>query len=284
MGFDLAAHCPQGHEILWPAKAQVTPELVLLLDEDHFRSGICCCKCRGHARRPSSGHKDVGVDVALVIGPVLRRGLHPATGGEALEDLLIGGPEALRLDKCLVVKARTYETPDELIGSAYVVTKRGPACLGLDGHALTQAAVGGAHVRFVADLDDASWIVKGRAQHTAGPVVLEAARKDSLAFGQESRDDRVPVETAVLHPVEGEAEALGAIDDLALLATEARDHGGRPATRADHDDSSLALSTPKGRLDLTSFVRVLRSIRKNFRQPEAWYHFSVVHPAGLLLS
>ena len=65
--------------------------------------------------------------VALVVAGVRGSRIDSAAGGEALQHLLVVGPETLRLDEGLVVEARADERTDELVRRADVEASDGQA-------------------------------------------------------------------------------------------------------------------------------------------------------------
>src|SRR5207253_11404669 len=122
-----------------------------------------------------------------------------------------------------------------------------------------------AHVRDAVDLHHAVRALAGAAEEPARAVVLEAAREDAPARGEQGRADRVARVRLDRPALEGERHAPRAIDPLARLWRQP--HLVRAAAAA----GSSVFST--------SFVRVSRSARNQSSQPKRWYHHSRWTPA-----
>ena len=125
-----------------------------------------------------------------------------------------------------------------------------------------------AHVRDTVHGHEAVRAVPGAAQEPARPVVLEGAREDPLAGGEERRPDRVAGVAAGRLPVEREEHARRAVDELAWLRPQS--HELAPVGPSCGSETAC-----------TSFVRVSRSARNHSPQPVRCCHHSRCTPATL---
>jgi hypothetical protein len=169
------------------------------------------------------------------------------------EHPLVRRPEPPRPDERLVVEAGRRERATDRVGERHRVDLEPRARVEvLDLRSIAHGLGAGAYARRAVDRDQAVGAV-ARAAHQAAPaVVLEAAREGALAGGVERRADRVACERRHLPAVEGERDALIAVDQLRRLGSQ-----------AGHELSSPGSPTRK-----TSFVRVSLSAWNHVRQPE----------------
>jgi hypothetical protein len=233
----------------------VAAEVVLLLHEHDPCPALGGGEGGRHASGSRSGYEHVGMGVPLVVLAVAAASLDLPPGSEALQHLLVGGPQSLRLDKGLVVEARTDEPPDQLVGGPDVEAERRPGVLGAHRHPGGGFAVGSPDVRLVVHLEHAAGVMEAGREQTAWAVVLEAAREDPIARGCESRDDRVPLEGLPRGAVETELERPSAVDHLRVLRLETHGLTGSGAAKGDHDGAS-GMSSPGRPVQRTSFETV----------------------------
>ena len=250
------------------APAQVAAEPVLLLDQHDPRAGLRGGHGGGHPGRPAAGHQHVGVGKALVDGGPRRVRGHLPRVHEPLQHALVQRPQPLRLDEGLVVEAGAEEPAGQLVDRLDVEAQGRPGVLGTHVHGRFGLPVRAAHVRFVADLEEAPGVVEVRGEQAARPVVLVAAREHPEPGRRQRRRDRVPVERRDGAAVPAERERPLAVDLLARL--RAQPH------RAAHCAAHWGF--PGG---IDSLVSVSRWSTKNWRQPIRWYQVSVTSPRGL---
>ena len=150
-------------------------ELRFLFNQHHLGAGTGGRDRRRHAGRSTAGDENVGMGVALVVISGRGADRNAATSDEAFEDVAIKRPPTSRLDKGLVIKARSQEAAEDAVDGFQVEVERGPGVARRDLHAAGDAPMGAAHVGFVADLDDAIGVEVSGGHDTARTMVLEAA-------------------------------------------------------------------------------------------------------------
>ena len=147
--------------------------------------------------------------------------------GRVAQELLVERPEPPRPDEGLVVEARRRERPAELVGRAHqVAVERAEEVLARDDGARADRLGADAHVRDPVHGHLTVRAVARAALQAARPVVLEAAREDAPAGGEERRAERVALEALDRLAVEGERHRLRAVDPLVRLRPGAAHAGG----------------------------------------------------------
>ena len=218
-----------------------------------FRSGLS-------SRRSSADDQYLRVTVLDVItsrATGLR--VDPAESRDAAEEALVERPGPPGVDHRPVVEADRGERAAHLVRDREeVVVERAPHILGAHVGAVTHGLVADAHVRNSVHGHHAIGAAARTAEETAGPVVLEAAREDSLAAGEQGRPDRVSSESLDGLSLETEGHLFAAVDPLALLGREPHYTAGVSGSAA---SSGVGVPSPGSTISVrsTSFVRVSRS-------------------------
>ena len=203
----------------------MSAEVAVLLDEEDRGTVVGGCQSGAHTGRASTRHKDIRVEVPLVVGTV-RTGfpVDSATWGELLQDLLVQRPQKPRAHEGLVVKARGQEPAHQLVGGTEVKLEAGPHVLGADHHVGFQGAAAGPDIGFVPDLYEQVWVPVVSGQDAALAVVFHAAAEDINSTGCNSRGDGVALVTDDGLSVPGERQARGPVNYLARLGGKSVSH------------------------------------------------------------
>ena len=159
---------------------QVSPNRVVMLDQEHRGAGLGSCRSGSETRWTGSGNDDIRVGVPLVEVERLALMIDGAAGSKRSQHLLIGRPKKLRPHERLVVEAWCQKPTNEAVGGLHVALERGPHVLGADVHAVRSLAVAGANVWFVADLHETVRIPVVGGEQAALAVVLHASRNELM--------------------------------------------------------------------------------------------------------
>ena len=197
-GLDESVPFP-GRPAAIPVEARIgerSAQTGILLDEHHLDSviGSGCLERRGHAGRAAADHHDIGPQVLLVEIAVRGLRIDRAQTGEAPDHRFPQVPAALRPVEGLVVETDREEPSHAIENASPVVVETAEDVLGLDRHALLDAAGIGDHIGLVADLHEAVGIVSGRRECPSGAVILEGSRDDLDAGCPQGAGDCVPGE------------------------------------------------------------------------------------------
>ncbi len=232
-----------------------------LVDEDDARPRGGRRERRGttglsapHDEHPRSPMLDV---IAARVARVL---VEPPEPGDAPQELLVRRPHEPWPDHRPVVEADGRERAADLVDDAQeVAVEAAEDVLRRDDRALSEGLDAHAYIRHAVDRHHAVRAMARAAQKAARAVVLEGAREDAAARGEESGSDGVAAVPLEVPRAETERDRPVAIDQLAALGREPH-------------ASSFAVS---GRETAsTSFVRVSRSARNHSPHPCRCCHHS----------
>src|SRR5262245_30646996 len=163
----------------------------------------------------------------------------------------------------LVVEAGREQPGKQLVDRAQVEGQAGPAMLAARIEPVDQFLGRGKRVgrgaRTVADGDEGRSLLETGAHDPARPVILEAARDQPPAVGQQRGCQRIAGETLQPCAIEREPDRASAIDSAAALETIPR-HGAGSSSKA-------ATAARAGVTDVIAWVRVSRSTTSQRRQP-----------------
>ncbi len=178
----------------------------------------------------------------------------PAQPGRAADQRLIQlFPEAGGPHEGLVVEARDEERRCELVDGEEIELEAGPAVLAAGLQPLEQFCGGCAAVRFrsgaAVQCDERVRFFRAGRQDAARAMIFERAADQLHAVCDQRGSKRITRKSAIVAPVEGEAQRAGAVDQPAL---------GQPA----HRPASRARIAP-----LMTWVRVSRVTSIQLRQP-----------------
>lgn len=198
------------------AREQAAAQLALIVDEDHART-VDGRRMRGREpRRAAADDEHVAVRVALVVAVGVERVGRLAEAGRLADLLFVLRPQIARPHERLVVEARRQEARELLHHRHPVVLERRLRVYARRDEPLIQLDLGRARVRHRVragfELHDGVRLVDARRHDPARTVVLEAARDEVHAVGEQRRRERVALEALIRAAVEREGERLCAVD------------------------------------------------------------------------
>ncbi|MNZ40296.1 hypothetical protein D3C78_578090 [compost metagenome] len=236
---------------------QGAAQIRLLLDQQHLGAGIGGVQRGGEAGGTGADHGEVDEQEGLVVVLGLELEVQHAEAGLLADDRLPHLPDAHRLVEGAVVEADRHELGELAEQGVAVVVQRAGEVLPGDGQALGQRLQVGQHVGLAGQLHQGVGVLAGHGQRAARAVVLERARQQPAAVGEQGAGDAVALEALVRLAVEVESERLIAVDQQA--------HGCGQAAVSGHATTSWGLagaakSTRWVKISLGSKVRTISSV------------------------
>ncbi|MNZ67350.1 hypothetical protein D3C78_855950 [compost metagenome] len=233
---------------------QRSAEHRLLLHQQNAGSGIGGIQRGAQAGGAGADDRQVDEQIGLVV--VLRPEVQVehAESGLLADQRLPDLPHAFRFVEGTVVEAHRHELRDLAEPGVAVAVERAAEVLSADIKAGTKLLGVGQHVGFVRQLHQGVGVLPGHAQRAARAVVLERAREQPAAVGEQGAGDTVAGEALEVAAVEGKAHGLLTVDQQA--------HGGGEAV---HPAISWAVaeaakSMRRSKISFGSKVRTIWSV------------------------
>src|SRR5581483_3155539 len=175
----------------------------------------------------SAGADDEQVDalVALVVAIGIRLGGTVTQTGRRADDPF--EPFPARPEEGLVVEARRHQSLEQADDGEHVEARARPAVHRARLQTVEQLDLRRLEIRLGAragaELHERVRLLEARADDAARTVILEAARSDAHAVGEQRGCERVALETDIFASVEAKAQRLVAIDRAAFARAQAHD-------------------------------------------------------------
>ncbi len=234
----------------------------MLVAEQHARAGVHRSARRCEPRGAAADDQHVAVRVAMLVAVGIGRARGAAHAGDASDPVLVAQPPAWRSrpHEGLVVEARGQQPREDVVDDARIHAQRRPPVLARRDQPVVEIQRRGTHVGFgggaLAHLHQRVRLLDAGGHDAARAVVLEAARDEVHAVGEQRRCKRVTRESRIRHAVEREAQRTCAIDAAAGGQAERLRHSAPPVS-----------GSPGFALPRISWVRVSRRTLNHRLQP-----------------
>ena len=202
---------------------------------------------RHQAGRPAADHQNVAVRVQALVAA--RDGLQAASTQTrcAPDEVLVDHPGLSgRPHEGLVVEASRQEVAEQAVDRQHVEAERGPTVLAGRLQPVVELHHGrlgvGLDPRAAAHGDQGTRLLGSGGEHTAGPMILEAAAEQSLFVGQQGRSQGVAGEAAQIAAIETEADTPAAVDLAAAGGQTVAAHHSAPTGSLTRSRSALPVS------------------------------------------
>ena len=212
------------------AAQQGAPEHGIAVGEDHPGAAATGGQRRGEPGRSAADHEHVAVGVALVVARGIGQRRRPAEPGHVAQHRFPQRrPQRARVDEGLVVEAGRDERAEPAGKRAEIEGKARPGMLARRAEPVIELDLGGAAVGFAGgagfELDERRGFLRPGRENPAPAVILEAARHQPDAVGEQRRCQRIARMALIDAPVKPEVEKPAAVDRAADGQAEGLGHG-----------------------------------------------------------